>query len=84
MGVEVTCDKCDRACDDVFCENCSRPQRAPQAVRDDDVIDLATAIRCGNMAAALESLERVAREIEGWPDLIAPGRYSSVGLAFAA
>lgn len=83
MSAKQPCASCGEIVKHMYCSVCASVEfdSGIENVRIDDVIDLAAAIRAGNMHAAMDSLERVAREIEGWSDLIAPGRYSALALA---
>lgn len=64
---------CD--CNDVDCGS------SAENVRDDDLIDLASSLRRGDIIAAEDALDRVARAVEGWRDLVDRGRYSRAACA---
>ncbi|OWK34097.1 hypothetical protein [Sphingomonas dokdonensis] len=66
FGDDADCCDCCDCCDGASVED----------VRDDDIIDLAAALRRGDVIAAEDALDRVARAVEGWRDLVDRGRYS--------
>lgn len=79
MAVDVSCDGCGKDIDDTYCGSCAIRKSGNVDASDrteDDLIDLAAALRRGDISAAEDALDRVAGGIEGWREFVERGRYS--------
>lgn len=88
MGIEITCDACcgDMSNDEVICAKCVKKtsMRAAEAAPDtleDEVGDLAAAIRRGDLGEAEYLLDKIAAQVPGWADRVSVARYSSLARA---